>query len=738
MHKVFTWAVILLFVAHNLTAQEETTQECGSLDEHIIQAFALTANELATTLTSKCDPYGMELAVQVAANGSPYTQLPSFQLLMIAEAFAASQQFDQFPVNGEKHGKQFNNLWHFRAGSTPDFLTDKSLSTIALTGYQYSCKQSLNGTVTQFNIQTRGFVYTQTPNDGIIHAKVYYFDKNGAQKPWEQGDWSNAKLFYKRTGPGDDFTNSKLERDADLQQSDVTIESFTPGHYQPKVVARGCTQDFTDTERFRFLEAIIELEDDWDGESWMVVNSKLVPKTSVKASEMDAPEIVSQFSLGNVVKGTIYDQDGNPLDESVTVVLERQFEASIPLEITVESKPDGTYSFENVESGMYHVYVQGSKHEGFAEAIVCNNPLKGETANFTYKDVDINAPLNLVFLIETTETYQEAIEPLLLEGGYRCPAGTIERKTKGYTLVKINSLEIDDFFGEGFANSVTGTFVPEKNQLLSYGGKTYSFDPGAETAELMIVEKIHQTDEFDKVYPEQFIWPDAVPSNRLFISSDAFRIDSIFSYAALNSKYAKQKFEVFFGAGVIEGQGIDIEAVSHQEAEPITFGELYHLAKNGSGSISREQQVKYKQGYNTNFLGLGQFLKPEEAEHLGNLITYLDISQQYLDQNQKHFTDATGMQLFPENFSSDIDNTPMDTFMKTAFNDGKNSGMFESLAAMVTIKREIVIKPFDAKMAEKYFQRGSFEVGPKQSAEIDLDESIEGLKELLKGIKFSN
>lgn len=370
MLKYFGLVVLLMFAANSLLAQEESTQECGSLDEHIMQAFALTANELATTLTSKCDPYGMELAVQVAANGSPCTQLPSFQLLMIAEAFAASQQFDQFPVNGEKRGKQFNNLWHFRAGSTPDFLTDKSLSTIALTGYQYSCKQSLNGTVTQFNIQTRGFVYTKTPNDGIIHTRVYYIDQDGAQRPWEQGDWSNAKLLYERTGPGDDFTNSKLERDADLQQSDVTIESFTPGHYQPKILTRGCVQNFTDTERFRYLEAIIELENDWDGESWMVVNNKLVPKTSVKASETDAPEILSQYSLGNVVKGTIYDQDGKPLDESVTVVLERQFEASFPLEIIVESMPDGTYSFENVESGIYHVFVKGSKHEGFAEAIV--------------------------------------------------------------------------------------------------------------------------------------------------------------------------------------------------------------------------------------------------------------------------------------------------------------------------------------------------------------------------------
>jgi hypothetical protein len=274
----------------------------------------------------------------------------------------------------------------------------------------------------------------------------------------------------------------------------------------------------------------------------------------------------------------------------------------------------------------------------------------------------------------------------------------------------------------------------KKNQLLSYTGKTYSFDPGAETAEMMIVERIHNQNDFSDTYPEHFIWPDAVPSNRLFISSDAFRIDSIFSYAALNSKFAKQKFEVFFGAGVIEGQGIDIEAVAHQEAEPIAFGELYQLAKGGSGSIHRKQEVKYKQGYNTNFLGLGQFLKPEEAEHLGNLITYLDISQQYLDHNQKHFTDATGMQLFPENFSSDIDNTPMDTFMKTAFNDGENSGIFESLAAMVTIKREIVLRPFDAKEAEKYFERQSFEVKPLQDAEIDLDEAIESLKQILEGI----
>lgn len=729
--------ILVVFVVSAIAAFTQVPEkECGNIDEKIIAALALTV-QLTNDIGSDADPYGIEIAIQVSSNRQLYYNLPTEQLTTIATAFAISQNFDRFHVNGNMAGNTYQHLWHFKAGSNPALLSDKSLATIEVNGYSYSCKHAVNGQITQINIQSSGLVYTKTPADGSLTTKVFYFDKNGGLKPWSEGDWRETEFVYERVGPGTESTNSKLRKQQPLIADEVVVEELNPGHYLPEISTRGCTQNFVIPEIFQHFEGIVELESNNDANQWQVIGGKIYPKPTIKASQSTGNDIQSFYSTGNSVSGTIFDHEGKPMDEPQTVVLERQFPASFDLYRKTTSETDGSYIFEDTESGVYHVYVEGYKHQSFTEVSVCNDPQKGESPNYTYDHIDINAPLNMVFMIEITQSRTETIEPLLLEGGYYCPPGNITQKTKGFTLIKINSMAIDDFFGTGFANSVVGSPADDRNRLISLSGKSYSFYPGAETAKEMIVERIHTTNDFDENFPQAYLWPEQVPTDRLFRASDKFRPDSIYSLQLVKSKLAEEKFQIYFGPGVFEGKIGDVEIVSHNEGPAILLEELYRLARNGTGSIQRKQRVEYKEGYNSHFLGMGQFLKTEDTEALSNLISNLDILQKYVDHNQKHLNEIIGDQLFPEGFSTKIDNTPMDTFMKTAFNDGKNSGIFESLAKTVKIEREISIRPIDAQDAERYFTRQQFEIKPQQKT-INLDEGINSLKEVLKLIIPSN
>jgi hypothetical protein len=729
-------SVVAISIFSLLAFSQQTENECGNLDEKIIAAMALTVQQ-TNDMSAKSDPYGLEIAIQVSSNGHLFYNLPTEQLTSIATAFANSQNFDRYHVNGRMEGKTYQHLWHFKAGSNPALLSDKSLSTIEVNGYSYSCKQSLNGQITKVTIQTRGLVYTKTPQDGSLTSSVYYYDADGTLKPWSTGDWRESVLAYERVGPGTEITNSKLKKEKPINGNEVEVDELNPGHYLPELSSRGCSQNFVIPERFDQFEGIVELESNYDDNQWQIIGGKAYPKPSIKASISTENDFYTFYSKGNIVEGAVFDDEGKPMKEPLTVILERQFPASFDLYRKTTSKSDGTYRFENTESGIYHVYVEGYKHESYTEAAVCNDPHKGEGPNYTYSHVDINAPLQIVFLIETTENYTEIIEPLLLEGGYHCPQGTISRISKAYSLVRINSMAIDDFFGTGFANSVVGSPADDRNRLISLSGKSYSFYPGAETALEMIVERMHNENDFNGTFPETYIWPENVPSDRLFMASDKFRPDSVFNLYKLNSKMASESFQIFFGAGVYEGKVIDIEIVSHDEGPAISFGELYRLARNGSGSIKRKQKVEYKEGYNTHFLGMGQFMKPDDAKAVSNLISDLDVAQKYMDNNMKHLNEILGGQLFPDGFSSKIDNTPMDTFLKTAFNEGKNSGMFESLAKRIKIQREITISPIDAQTADRYFAKQQFEIKPQQKT-MNLDEGIDSLKEVLKLIMPSN
>lgn len=703
------------------------TSNCENIDASITAAFSRLVTDVHQQLNPNCDPYGIELAIEVSVDGAVFAGLPVESLENIANQLVSNQKFSQFDVNSETKAYHLGNKWVFTMGDTPGLLVNKSLSSTEVFGYNYSCQHVVNGQMQDILIHTRAIAYTQKPQNGSLSTKIYFIDEDGSRKLWDSR-WGSTIVSYMRLGPGNESTNSRLQNKARVSGAEVTVTELNPGHFFPIVKARKCVQDFTDVSEFKNYEGVVMIDERTNYNDWVIMPSgPAEPKSYIEATSETAPDITTNFSKGNTVKGVVFDADGQTVGEGESVVLERQFESDMPEKLYTITDASGAYVFESVESGVYHVFVEGNDAE-YAVAEVCNCPQKNETPNFTYDHIDVNAPLELFFVIETTETTTTQIEPLVLEGGYTCPAGNIETKTKSASVVRINAAKGDDFFDASYANSVVAALMNNRNSLIYHKGKKYFFEPGAETAEEMIEESLISEHDFDQQFPAVVLHPERIPTDRLFQNDDLFLIDSIFSLAAIQSEFAQKKYMIPFGSGMIEGKGIDMELVSLSEALPITFGELYRLFKE-QGQIQRRQEAVFKQGYNTNFLGLGSFISSEDGKAISQTIENLDLltqttgpllQQQY---GSNEFTDA---------FGHPHDYTPMDVFMKTAFGEGAYSGMFESIASQVKRKREIVVKSMNKETALKYLSVNSFEVGEMHQSNFDVDEAIDGFKDLIK------
>jgi len=147
-------------------------------------------------------------------------------------------------------------------------------------------------------------------------------------------------------------------------------------------------------------------------------------------------------------------------------------------------------------------------------------------------------------------------------------------------------------------------------------------------------------------------------------------------------------------------------------------------------SITLFQEVNYKQGYNTNFVGMGnksgtdfrssgipQFFS---GELIPEMVDYLRPGLQQLG--------------VPIPNGTVTQHEGMMVFTNTLFGKNKYSGFFESMASNVKIKRQITLRPISATEADKYLaSANAFEVtGVKTDESIDADQLKDVLKSLFK------
>lgn len=711
--------------------------DAKNIDGLIQYYFEKAVQELNQSLGSKSDPYGLRFSVKVSltkpgSNPEMYANMPYSALEQAAQQVLADQRFTTFDFKKSIKRVQLRGIWILAAGLGSESVTNNT-QEFSVGAADYNVNISRNGVIESLTIQTYAIAVGKSPTDGTIQGDLKWY-ADGGHADWNNS-WGpeNAKVAYKRVGPGNDSSNSELGEDVERSVSGnkVVIENqYNPGYYLPIVSHRGCKQDFTDYEQYAHMEAIVELETQLDWSDLKTDRSgQVVPASRLKASNVKAKPIQSNYSKKNKIEGTIYDAEGNKMGKTVTVCLERQFNAQFPKIQERDSKPDGTYEFPDVESGVYHVFIKETP-EQFERAEVCNDPLKDEGPNERYV-VDIHSQTDLVFLIECIETYKEQIEPLVLEGTTGQP-GKVNSKMVGCSVVRIQNKEITEFFEPEYICNVIGAPAEDKSRVESYNSEKYSFNYGDE--ENGGWEKSVQTKADFEGSPEvTFFYPEK-PLNGKLQNSDRFVFDSIWTYNPILKKYRDKKFEMFLGAAYIEGKVMDQEVISHREAQPVTFGELKRLSDRNSGSITRTQHLELKSGYNNNFVGLGTF-SPVHNE-FANLMA--DIMENPSELYGALFP-PDAYQYLPSEMVAALRSEEakkgqpnMAVFMRTAYGKNKYSGFFESWASRITMDRTIRIRPISLDEAEKYLTSGkAFEI---QQRQIDVPPDPDEIKEFLKGM----
>lgn len=733
-------SLIALSGSHSL-AQEVDNQriyDAENIDDLIQFYFEKTVQELNQSLASKSDPYGVRFGAKVSltkprALPELYKNMPYGALENIARQLISDQRFNTFDFKTNAKRVQLNGIWILGVGIGSESVTNNT-QEFNVNANDYDIKISRNGIIERLIIQTYAIAVGKSPTDGTIQGELTWY-ADGGYSNWDDS-WGpeKAKVAYKRVGPGNDgSSNSELGQDIQRPVSGCTVvveNQFNPGYYLPIISHRGCKQDFTDYEKYAHMEAIVDLETKLNWSDLSVDHSgQVVPASSLHAQNVKAKPIQSNFSKKNTIEGTIYDAEGKKMEKIVTVCLERQFNANFAKVLKRDSEADGAYKFPDVESGVYHVYVEETP-EQYELAEVCNDPLKGEVPNERYV-VDIHSQTDLVFLIECIETYKEQIEPLVLEGTTGQP-GKVDSKMIGYSVVRIQNKEITDFFEPEYICNVIGAPAEDKCRVESYHSEKYSFNYGDEENDGW--EKSVKTKaDFEGSPQVTFFYPEKPLSGKLQ-NSDRFVFDSIWTYNSLLKKYQDKKFEVFLGAAYIEGKVVDQEVISHREAQPVTFGELKRLSDQNSGTITRTQHLELKSGYNNNFVGLGK-LSPEHNE-FANLMA--DILEDPTELYNTLFP-PDAYQYLPLEMVTAIRSEEarkghpnMAVFMRTAYGKNKYSGFFESWATRVTIDRIIRIRPISADEAEKYLTSGkAFEIQQRQA---DVPPDPTEIKDFLKGM----
>ncbi|MEN6457047.1 MAG: hypothetical protein ABFD10_22570 [Prolixibacteraceae bacterium] len=724
-------------------AQEaETLPDCGcnSVDELIGQVFQSNIHEARVFLGPGSDPFGIQMSVRarVQAPGeavpTAYTAFNLPALNEMAANLAREHRFDRYDLDGPGEGGIYGEIWKYNVGIVPREIIKNDSREFQVIAKNYTCNHSVNGQISKIIIETYVIVTGKKPDDGAIQAEVYAYDKDGNQQQWRNSTWgSGGHIYYVRVGPGNDSGNSKKGDDKPKQvDANVAMDpNYNPGYYYPKIKHRGCTQDFSvNPEEYKDLEVKLKLEGTPSWDDFVMVDGKAIAKNTLNAETRKAPVFQTWFSRGNTVTGTVYDPEGKPVKKGIKVHIEPQgWTLPQPVE-PVETNDQGIYKFDHtIETGVYKVFTEDNP--GGGEVIeVCNCPEKGERPNDLYDHVDINDQTDLTFLIECNETYTEDIEPLVLEGT-TSPPGKVNRKTLGYSVVRIQSKVINDFFEETFINNVTGAPADDKNKVVSFSSEKYSFDPADEEGDGW-QKAVAATSDYDGGANSAFIFPARKIDGKMK-DSDLFLVDSIASVSQLQKKLQNKKWEMLLGPACIEGRGFDKEIIVQREARPVSLRELKQSKENKS-AIRLVQELEYKQGYNTNFVGLGKFMDGKDLEGLEVLNKLIeDPALLYqaiggIENMEKINPEMAGYMRENKGHKN------MAVFMRSAYGLNKYSGMLESWASRVKMKREITLRPVSAAEADKYLTSGrAFEVtGAKDEPDIDPGQLKDVLKDLFK------
>lgn len=412
-------AIVLLFLLTastlNLNAQvEEYTDIKSAVEEQFKKSIA----ELKGSMI-KSDPYGIWLSVSISetkegeTKGKLYENTDVFEnVQVLSKTFISKQKFYKYNFDIAPKEVVEPGRYIYAVGIFAELVTNNP-AEYAVTSNSYTYKTNIDGVFYQYVIHTSAVALIKKPANGSIVTDVYFYDKDGYALLWDQS-WGAVmpKIAYTRIGPGSKSSNTKkgsnVFRSPDIGGVLTIAEVYNPGYYLPVVKFRGCTQEFTPYDRFTEYESVLRLEK--SKVHWNYIKTfddgTVVPESGLKTETIRAGDLKTYYSKGNIVKGEVLDSDGNTVEKSVQVVLSPKYSPASFTDQKVSSKPDGTYEFEDVESGVYSIYVEGNKKKA-KRLEICNCPQKYETQNFTYK---INVNYSPLYSITAEYTNSELLK----------------------------------------------------------------------------------------------------------------------------------------------------------------------------------------------------------------------------------------------------------------------------------------------------------------------------------------
>ncbi len=430
MNKI---TLILMFCFSILSIQAQTK------DESIYEFIGTTIQKANDGLSPNSDPYGFALSVKVSfEKGKLYPLSKDGIMLKVNELVLGNQKFARFNLDKDVKIAPSNDIFYLTVGAAPDIAPQVGYDVTSNNGY---VDISIGGKYEKIAIQVSATYMVSKPNDGAILGQLKYND--GGYKSWSKNVFptlpfeQKAHVNYRRLGPGDNNANSGEDKKEDwhklgnFSESDFQIQERTPGHYFPSVKFRNCVVRYENPEKDKDKEVIVKAEGKVD---WQM-------KASASASKETGKDIETNFSLHNIVKGHILDENNQPVRDKKqrTVRLEskgwyfsdRTPETSYSEVLTF----DDEFEFEDVQSGVYYLYLKGQPKQVVVEVCNCDGP------DHTYYQ-NIGGKGEYFITMETTYTKTDDLEALSYGEFGSSGTGQVKEVAKTKTVWQISDIEL--------------------------------------------------------------------------------------------------------------------------------------------------------------------------------------------------------------------------------------------------------------------------------------------------------
>lgn len=519
MHpKLFSLSIALLCLSSTMA------QSIPGVNEQVAGYVEDAIRKAKSTLV--VDPYGFTLSVKVSKKDAEESASAMYPLdkegiagiverMVVNELEFATYDLEK-PMRISSEGK---GIVFIAVGLTPETAPQIGYD---VTGIDHSISASNSNGYSSLKVHISAQFMVARPNDGSVTGQVYYFDEQGNQITWSDAAFptspasAKGRVRYRRLGPGAEHNSGRTEPSTDWRPigntsgSDFQITARTPGHYFPSVSLRGCKQVFE--KKGEDPEAIVKVEGRISWEN----------RTSAKATQETNMDVYTQFSKGNTVKGWVLDSQNRPVMGKKRIVLEPKDWQHTEKEPSEVETNDEIFEFNDVESGVYYVYVKGQEKKTVVE--VCN--CKGEGANATYVCTIGGAPGYYI----TMETYYVKTEDLdAMTIGEYGSSGTGRVKETAKTKIVWQISDIVFVGDNGFSSYLKGIYdfpLEDGNTTtVEYQVPQFSYDDGKWIDEI----DNHTSNQVpDASLPRIFQINEEEAGERSFKLSDTFSILPLF------------------------------------------------------------------------------------------------------------------------------------------------------------------------------------------------------------------